>query len=212
MISFRFLQKIFWCKRIVCYLPLYRVRCPLRIHSRSKEKRKKEGKKMESLSHTRLPRATKHIRTMPPLSIVLSHSHAHTPLSLTHTHTFVQIGKSETEEMDSRATSPRSLSLSLCYSLSLSLSHAHSSHTHPHFRADRQERNRRNGFARDASSSSSLASESSVFVGVLQCAAVCCSVLQPGQRTVCFRRCIALCCNLLQCSAVFCSVLQSGAA
>ena len=34
---------------------------------------------------------------------------------------------------------------------------------------------------------------------MLQCVAVCCSVLQ----------CVAVCCSMLQCAAVYCSVLQS---
>jgi len=35
---------------------------------------------------------------------------------------------------------------------------------------------------------------------MLQCVAVCCSVLQ----------CVAVCCSVLQCVAVCCSVLQCG--
>jgi len=37
---------------------------------------------------------------------------------------------------------------------------------------------------------------------VLQCVAVCCSVVQ----------CVAVCCSVLQCVAVCCSVVQCGAA
>jgi len=39
-------------------------------------------------------------------------------------------------------------------------------------------------------------------VYVMQCVAVCCSVLQ------CALQCVAVCCNVLQCVAVCCSVLQ----
>ena len=38
-------------------------------------------------------------------------------------------------------------------------------------------------------------------VSVLQCVAVCCTILQS---------CIAVFCSVLKCFAVFCSVLQSG--
>ena len=61
---------------------------------------------------------------------------------------------------------------------------------------------------------------------MLQCVAVCCSVLQPEHLdlpntsrahpvkwhslTVCFSvlQCVAVCCSVLQCVVVYCSVLQ----
>jgi len=49
---------------------------------------------------------------------------------------------------------------------------------------------------------------------VLQCGAVCCSVLQydlaPNLSIVCCSvlQCVAVCCSVLQCVAVCCSVLQ----
>ena len=46
-------------------------------------------------------------------------------------------------------------------------------------------------------------------VGVLQCVAVCCSVLHRVLRQqVGVLKCIAVCCSLLQCVAVCCSVFQ----
>ena len=49
--------------------------------------------------------------------------------------------------------------------------------------------------------------------GVLQCVAVCCSVLQcvAGYMT-CYTSCLVVCCSMLQCVAVCCSVLQCAAA
>jgi len=53
-------------------------------------------------------------------------------------------------------------------------------------------------------------------IGVLQCVAVCCSVLQ-GRVDLIFSslwvcssvlQCVAVCCSVLQCVAVCCSVLQ----
>ena len=49
---------------------------------------------------------------------------------------------------------------------------------------------------------------------VLQCVAVCCSVLQPVRDALCLilnescSQCVAVCCSVLQCVAVCCSVLQ----
>jgi len=43
---------------------------------------------------------------------------------------------------------------------------------------------------------------------VLQCVAVCCSVLQSHCRCHGSRQCVAVCCSVLQCVAVCCSVLQ----
>jgi len=43
---------------------------------------------------------------------------------------------------------------------------------------------------------------------VLQCVAVCCSVLQCGAVFCSVVQCIAVCCSVLQSVAVFCSVLQ----
>jgi len=50
---------------------------------------------------------------------------------------------------------------------------------------------------------------------VLQCVAVCCSVLrQRYLDTMCCSvlQCVAVCCSVLQCVAVCCSVLQCDAA
>jgi len=55
---------------------------------------------------------------------------------------------------------------------------------------------------------------------VLQCVAVCCSVLQCAWKTFTVElmcrllapsKCVAVCCSVLQCGAVWCSVLQCGA-
>jgi len=43
---------------------------------------------------------------------------------------------------------------------------------------------------------------------LLQCVAVCCSVLQESQQTYLAVCCSAVCCSVLQCVAVCCSVLQ----
>ena len=48
-----------------------------------------------------------------------------------------------------------------------------------------------------------------VCCSVVRCVAVCCSVLQCGAVCV---QCAAVCCSALQCPAVHCSVLQSTAA
>ena len=52
-----------------------------------------------------------------------------------------------------------------------------------------------------------------VRVRVLQCVAVCCSVLSWKCVTVCcsVSQCVAVCCSVLQCVVVCCSVLQCGA-
>jgi len=46
---------------------------------------------------------------------------------------------------------------------------------------------------------------------VLQCGAVCCSVVQCGAEWCSVLQCVAVCCRVVQCVAVCCSVLQSGA-
>jgi len=43
---------------------------------------------------------------------------------------------------------------------------------------------------------------------VMQCVAVCCSVLQCVAVCCIVLQCVAMCCNVLQCVAVCCSVLQ----
>jgi len=45
---------------------------------------------------------------------------------------------------------------------------------------------------------------------VLQCAAVCCSVLKVSSHRIYkyTNACVAVCCSVLQCVAVYCSVLQ----
>ena len=43
---------------------------------------------------------------------------------------------------------------------------------------------------------------------MLQCVAVCCSVLQGVAVCCSVLRCVAVCCNVLQCVAVCCSELQ----
>jgi len=45
-------------------------------------------------------------------------------------------------------------------------------------------------------------------VSVLQCVAMCCSVLQCVAMCCSVLQCIAVCCSVLQCVAVCCSVLQ----
>ena len=47
-----------------------------------------------------------------------------------------------------------------------------------------------------------------VCCSVLQCVAVCCSVLQCSAVCCSVLQCVAVCCNVLQCGAVRCSVLQ----
>ena len=43
---------------------------------------------------------------------------------------------------------------------------------------------------------------------MLQCVAVCCSVLQCAAVCCSVLQCVAVCCSVLQCVAVCCSVLQ----
>ena len=43
---------------------------------------------------------------------------------------------------------------------------------------------------------------------LLQCVAVCCSVVQCGAVWCSVLQCVAVCCSVLQCGAVWCSVLQ----
>ena len=43
---------------------------------------------------------------------------------------------------------------------------------------------------------------------MLQCVAVCCSVLQCVAKCCSVLQCVAVCCSVLQCVAVCCSVLQ----
>ena len=50
-----------------------------------------------------------------------------------------------------------------------------------------------------------------VCCSVLQCGAVCCSVLQCGAVCCSVLQCVAVCCSVLQCVAVCCSVLQCAA-
>ena len=47
-----------------------------------------------------------------------------------------------------------------------------------------------------------------VCCSVLQCVAVCCSVLQCVVVCCSVLKCVAVCCSVLQCAAVCCSVLQ----
>jgi len=55
----------------------------------------------------------------------------------------------------------------------------------------------------------SSAADSCVAESVLQCVAVCCSVLQCVADSV--LQCVAVCCGVLRCVAVCCSVLSSAA-
>ena len=43
---------------------------------------------------------------------------------------------------------------------------------------------------------------------MLQCAAVCCSVLQRVAACCSVLQCVAVCCSVVRCSAVWCSALQ----
>jgi len=46
------------------------------------------------------------------------------------------------------------------------------------------------------------------YCSVLQCVALCCSVLQCGTMYCSVLQCVAVCCSVLQCVAVRCSVSQ----
>jgi len=48
-------------------------------------------------------------------------------------------------------------------------------------------------------------------VGVLQCGAVCCSVMRGVAVWCGVLQCGAVCCGVVRCVAVWCSVLQCGA-